>query len=80
MSLNLRLQTIAREETANQVAGVQEQITDLHEHLHEAITRIAHLEAAAKGSGAEAAAAHPHPTEESPRPAARRTTAKRATG
>ncbi|MDJ1137936.1 hypothetical protein [Streptomyces iconiensis] len=76
MSLEARLQTVAREEAGSQVAGLQEQITDLHEHLHVAMTRIAKLEASA-GDGA---APHPEPDEAPAPPPARRTTKKASSG
>lgn len=55
MSLDARLEKIARDEVARalsgaapvadaqQDAGLREQVSDLHEHLHRALTRIDHL-------------------------------------
>lgn len=81
--LDSRIRHLAREEAtallgvgqpsaASGTADLQQQITDLHEHLHQAATTIARLdkridalEAAARSTSAEASG-------DSPRPRARR--------
>jgi len=81
--LDGRIRSIAREEAAavaghtadgtSDFGGLQQQITDLHEHLHMAATTIARLEG--RVDALEKAAA---PTSQEQRPAARRTARKDA--
>lgn len=84
MGLDERIRSLARQEAAAaatdrsaDVAGLQQQITDLHEHLHHAATTISRLEGRVDALE-KAPAVHLEP--EQPRPTARRTSRKDSGG
>jgi hypothetical protein len=80
VTLRERMELIAREEVARVLgdrsapdrAQLQQQITDLHEHLHQAATTISRLET--RVDALEKAAAEPAVTEPLPRRTRRKLT------
>lgn len=86
MSLDERIRSLARQEAAAavtdrsaDVSGLQQQITDLHEHLHHAATTISRLEGRVEALE-KVAAGRSEPEPEQPRPTARRASRKDSGG
>lgn len=82
MGLDERIKSLARQEAAAavadrsaDVAGLQQQITDLHEHLHVATTAVRRLEGRLEVLE-KTAAGSSRPELEQSRPTARRTRSK----